>query len=92
MEIWNEEKIKKFILDEIEEGHTLEYKAAKSLGRNNKERDEITKDVSALADASERTIIYGVAEFQEPAKEHLPERIDPIDRTVFSKEWLEHMI
>lgn len=89
---WNEDRLNEFILDGIEEGHTLEYKASKSLARNNKERDEITKDVSAMANASGGIIIYGIAEFNEKEREHLPERLDPIDRTAFSKEWLEHII
>jgi hypothetical protein len=92
MDNWNEEKLNEYIQDGIEEGHTLEYKAAKSLARSNKERDEITKDVSAMANASGGTIIYGIAEFNEENKKHLPEKLDPIDRTVFSKEWLEHII
>lgn len=89
---WNEEKLNEYILDGIEEGHTLEFKAAKSLTRSNKERDEITKDVSAMANASGGTIIYGIAEFKEEDKKHLPERLDPIDRAEFSKEWLEHIV
>jgi hypothetical protein len=92
MDKWDEQKVCEYILDGLEEGHTLEYKAAKSLGRSNREKDEITKDVSSMANASGGTIIYGVAEFHEPDKKHLPEKLDAIDRTAFSKEWLEHII
>ena len=34
----------------------------------------------------------GVKEYQQSDKKHLPEKLDPIDRTQFSKEWLEHVI
>ncbi|MBI4641109.1 MAG: hypothetical protein HY731_10470, partial [Candidatus Tectomicrobia bacterium] len=38
------------------------------------------------------TIIYGVKEYLAPDKKHLPEKLDGIDRTQFSKEWLEQVI
>jgi hypothetical protein len=38
------------------------------------------------------TIIYGIKEYDDPARKHLPERIDGIDRGQFSSEWLEHVI
>src|SRR6266850_2133374 len=37
-------------------------------------------------------VIYGLAEFQDAASQHLPERVDPIDRTRFSREWLEQIV
>ena len=45
-----------------------------------------------MANSAGGTIIYGVAEYQTPDKEHLPEKIDPVDQTKFSKEWLEQVI
>lgn len=89
---WNEARIKRQIKDEIEESLTLEYKAAGSLAKTDGKRTEITKDVSAMVNSAGGTIIYGVREYKEEAKKHLPESIDPINRTDFSKEWLEHVI
>jgi hypothetical protein len=37
-------------------------------------------------------IIYGVREFDEAGKTHLPDKIDTIDANEFSKEWLEQII
>jgi hypothetical protein len=86
---WDEARIKDLIRDRIEENATLEYKAAGALSRD--KRDEITKDISAMANSAGGTIIYGLSEFQQASLAHLPEKIDPIDRTQFSKEWLEHI-
>jgi hypothetical protein len=88
---WNEAELQRYIKDEVEENLTLDYKAAAALDRNNSKTTEITKDVSAMANAAGGTIIYGLKEFPRP-KNHLAERIDPIDRTRFSKEWLEQII
>jgi len=35
---------------------------------------------------------YGIAEPDDKAKRHLPERLDPLRRTDVSKEWLEQVI
>jgi hypothetical protein len=89
---WNEAKLNELIRDKIEESFTLEYKSAGALARDSKAKLEITKDVSAMANSAGGVLIYGMAEFQEDALKHLPERIDPIDRNDFSKEWLENII
>jgi len=91
-EKWNEAVIQSYIDGKIEESGGLEYKAAGALGTQNDKTEEITKDVSSFANAAGGIIIYGIREFKEDAKKHLPEKIDPIDRREFSKEWLEHII
>ena len=80
------------IQNQVEENLRLDYKAADSLGTNEAKKKEISKDVSAFANSDGGTIIYGIREFNEQAKRHLPEKIDPVDRTVISKEWLEQVI
>jgi len=80
------------IRDKIEEDARLEYKAAASIGREDKRKQEITKDVSSLANASGGTIIYGIAESRAVDAPRLPERIDPVNATDFSKEWLDQII
>ena len=70
----------------------MEFKAAAALGPDARQKTEITKDVSAMANSAGGTLIYGLAQFHASASRHLPERIDPISRTAFSKEWLEHII
>lgn len=92
MEAWTLEKIVLYIDNQIEESNSLDYKAAGALANNDKKKNEISKDVSAFANSNGGVIIYGVKEFDAPHKNHLPERIDPIERSRISKEWLEQVI
>lgn len=78
--------------NQIEENLELDYKAADSLGRSDGKKKEVAKDVSAMANSNGGRIIYGVAEFQDKQKKHLPEKIDPVKRQDYSKEWLENII
>ncbi|MBN1813309.1 MAG: ATP-binding protein [Anaerolineae bacterium] len=92
-EEWTQERIEQeYIQAQAEESTTLEYKAADALGMTDGKKREIAKDVSALANAAGGIIIYGIKEYDQKDKKHLPERLDPIDRTQFSKEWLEQVI
>lgn len=87
----NQVDLQHYIDDQIEESLTLEYKAADALGRSDGKKKEITKDVSAMANSAGGRLIYGIKEFPAP-QQHRPQSIDPIDRTQFSKEWLEQVI
>jgi len=87
---WEQASLEEYINNEVEENIHLDYKAAGSLAKTDDKRFEITKDVSAMANSDGGLIIYGVKEFQD--KKYLPEKLDPIDRTEFSKEWLEQVI
>lgn len=44
-----------------------------------------------LANASGGTILYDMKESADPAKKHLVATIDPINRSVITKEWLEQV-
>jgi hypothetical protein len=92
MNSWDEAKLLQLIHDRIEESFELEYKAAGTLARNPQSTTEMTKDISSMAKASGGTIIYGIAEFKAKDKRHLPERLDPVSGTSFSKEWIEHVV
>ena len=81
-----------FIRDQIEESDQLDYKASGALVKESKAADEIGKDISAFANSAGGTVIYGIKEFRENDKRHLPERLDPIDRSKITREWLEHQI
>jgi hypothetical protein len=89
---WDFAAIQRYITNEIQEHISLDYKAADALAKSDGKRAEITKDVSAMANATGGVIIYGIAEYADPSKRHLPERIDPVDQRLFSKEWLEQII
>lgn len=89
---WSEAKLQNFITSEIEESLTLEYKAAEALDRADQKKKEITKDVSAMANSAGGIIVYGIAENSREDKRHLPEKITPVDRTKFPREWVEQII
>jgi len=90
--MWTLAKLNQFISDSVEENIHLDYKGSGSFGKTDGKKAEISKDVSAFANSDGGTIIYGVTEFNEAEKRHLPEKIDPVDGTQFSKEWLEQVI
>lgn len=89
---WDIAQLDSMITSKFEENFSLDYKAAGAIGMADKKKTEITKDVSAMANASGGTIIYGMSEYQDHARRHLPEKVDPVSRSLFSKEWLEHVI
>lgn len=84
----NLEDINRLISDKIEENRNLEYKGADALN----DKKEIAKDVSAMANSDGGVIVYGIKEFDDKKKNHLPEKITPINRKDFSKERLEDII
>lgn len=45
-----------------------------------------------MANSAGGILIYGIAEYNEPEKRHLPEKITPIDRRRFPREWIEQII
>lgn len=92
MSTWDFLKLQELIAGQVEENLNLDYKAADALQNTPGKRKEITKDVSAMANSAGGTIIYGIAEHSDPTFAHVPEKIDPVSRTNFSKETLEHVI
>ena len=89
---WTESRLQNFITGEIEESLTLEYKAAEALDRNETKKKEITKDVSAMANSAGGVLIYGISEFGDAERRHLPEKITPVDRRKYPREWVEQII
>lgn len=92
MDEWNEARLQSYIDNFVEESLTLDYKAAASIALTDGKKKEITKDVSAMANSAGGILIYGLKEYTQPGREHLAESIDPIDRNLLSKEWLEQVI
>lgn len=90
--MWNQQRLEQMISDGVEESLNLDYKAAGAFAKQTQKREEIQKDVSAFANSAGGTIIYGIKEHPSHDRKHLPERIDPIARDQFSKEWLEQII
>lgn len=90
--IWDQSRIERMINDQIEENLTLEYKGMKSLGKDDRQKEEISKDVSSMANSAGGILIYGVSEYDDKGKKHLPKAIEPINRQEFSREWLDQVI
>lgn len=84
-EEWNQKRLDQMIRDKVEESLTLDYKRARALHKEKKV--DIAKDVSAMANSVGGLIIYGVAEVG-----HEPDKIDPVKRSEYSREWLEQVI
>lgn len=89
---WTQTDLESLIREGVEEHLSLDYKAADALAATEGKKNEIRKDVSAFANSAGGIIIYGIKEWDSSDKKHLPERLDPIDRHSFSKEWLEQVI
>jgi hypothetical protein len=87
---WTLKRVEQLIVDQTEEGQVLEYKAAAAIGTSDKEKNEITKDVTAFAHAAGGTLIYGISE--DSKDKHLPGSLDAITEKKFTKEWLEDVI
>lgn len=89
---WTAPRIRNLIDSETEESLTLEYKSAEALAKVDQYKKEITKDVSAMANSAGGLLIYGIREFSDPQKRHLPEKITPVNRAEYPREWLEQVI
>jgi hypothetical protein len=89
---WDEKKLNEYINNKIEENQHLEYKSAKALEKLEKKKTDISITISSMANADGGIVIYGIKEYDDTDKRHLPEKIDPINRQEFSKEWLEQII
>ena len=92
MSDWTKQRLEQMIADKVEESLSVEYKCARALVNSDRNKADITKEVSALANSSGGLLIYGIAEPDDKNKRHLPERLDPIVRTDFSKEALDQVI
>jgi Schlafen, AlbA_2 len=85
LKISTKEDLQRLVDDEIQESLTLDYKASPALARDDKQRDELCKDVSAFANSAGGQIIYGIEE-----KDSKPIKVD--DGSDLSREWIERVI
>ena len=92
MKILNKNDLDSLIENEVEESIQIEYKSSGALENTPGKKKEISKDVSAMANSAGGIIIYGIKEYDDEDKKHLPEQISPVLRTQYSKEWLEQVI
>lgn len=86
---WNEDDIMALVKNRVPESFNLEFKACAAL-TNAGWRTELAKDVSAFANSSGGTIVYGI---KEDRKTHEAESIDDgYDPAELNKERLEQII
>jgi hypothetical protein len=85
---WTESDLDRFCHDKVGETLTLEFKSCGALVKDPKGKQEVGKDMSAIANAAGGTIVYGIFE-----KGHVASQVDEgFDQDEFSKEWLEQVI
>jgi hypothetical protein len=85
---WTETDIKELIREQRPEDLSLDYKRSESLDKSKK--DEIAKDVSAMANSAGGVLLYGL---DEQKKTNGPVVFDGgVDAQKFTIEWLEQVI
>lgn len=85
------EDLQSLIDNEIEESTELEYKSSFAT-ENPKWREELAKDVSAMANANGGTIIYGIREKDGNNGHSIPSELLPIPYTIMSKDKLSQLL
>ncbi|WP_414440382.1 helix-turn-helix domain-containing protein [Burkholderia sp. 22PA0106] len=86
--MWTESDLLQLIELGVQENVQLDYKRCDALQRSDGKKNEISKDVSALANAAGGTIVYGIIE-----NGHLPQALDlGFDPSDITREWLEQII
>jgi len=83
----DESEILFLIENSVKENINLDYKSAAALENTPSKKREISKDVSAFANAAGGKIIYGIRD-----KKHIPTEIDGTDEIKNKKEWLDQVI
>lgn len=85
---WDEDDLGALITNGTKESIELDYKACDALAKTDGKKNEVSKDVSALANSAGGTIVYGMCE-----DGYAPVRVDSgYDPSVISKEWLDQLI
>ncbi len=74
---WTLDDVQALVDERIEEGQRLDYKQELPLARE-KERAEVAKDISGMANAQGGLLLYGVSE--DESEEPRPEAITPLPR------------
>src|SRR5262245_21268271 len=72
---------------QVQESLTLDYTAGGALVNTDPKKDEVSKDVSAFANAAGGVVIYGMVE-----EHRLPTHLDGVDPAVITREWLDQVI
>lgn len=85
---WTEEDLLSLIANGVQEDVSLDYKRSDALQKTEACKSELSKDVSAFANSTGGTLVYGVEE-----DGHVPISFDQgLDPDVITKEWLDQVI
>ncbi len=76
----------------VQESLTLEFKASPSLGKDDKSRSELAKDVSAFANSAGGQIIYGLKETNGGPPRGTVGPDGGVDPSNITKEWIEQVL
>jgi hypothetical protein len=88
--LWQESDVLSLITNRVRESLTLEYKSCDALAKTDRKKQELSKDVSALANSAGGVIVYGITEDRST---HEPKDVDVgYDPGDVSAEWLEQVI
>lgn len=85
------EDLQSLIDNEIEESTELEYKSSFAI-ENKKWKEELAKDVSAMANSNGGTIIYGIRQKAGESGHAIPNELLPIPYTEMSKDKLSQLL
>ena len=86
---WKENDLLALQRQKVPERLDLEYKSAVALDNRDRNKHEISKDVSAMANSAGGVVIYGAA---EDKKTRVISSINSIDLATTPPEWLEQVI
>lgn len=85
------EQLQSLIDNQVDESTTLEYKS--SFAKQKKEwKEELAKDVSAMANSNGGTIIYGIREKNGANGHSIPEKLMSIPKSEMSKDQLSQLL
>jgi hypothetical protein len=80
--------LERLVHDKIQESLTLEYKDSRALEKQDRQRDELCKDVSAFANSAGGQIVYGIKELDRE-----PKGLDSgAPNNQITREWIEQVI
>jgi hypothetical protein len=86
---WTEADLLALVTNQVTESLTLDYKECRALdAKSDKQKNDLSKDVSALANSAGGILVYGIVE-----KGHLPQSLDEgFDPAIVDREWIESVM
>ena len=92
---WTIENLQELVNNQEEETNTLEFKDADALSNARlkpREKEELMKDISAMANSNGGTIIFGIQETKDKDLRGKADKLTSITDPKLTKEWLEQII